>query len=272
MNPLARLAWLADHAGTTLVERRAPPAEISVTTDDPNVLAVSSFSDSSFILLATGVGETKVHVSGTLSSGATDEDQLAMIARAPQVLKLRHTCAGADAALLVDQDAVIAYDMKMSDGQPVIGYGYRPVTVTPVDALSIDETNPDPKLIHFHTSGTPQDVSIASTIDSTTASIQLVTSAQIDGVTVENHAPEIIKGYPWYYRIQPTVAGRPVCQAIVPFTVFSITLDVCDASYEAGPRYDEYGWVRVTGLAQGDCHVVVMSPTAAATSLRLTVL
>lgn len=240
----------------------------TATTDDPNVLAVDSFSGNKFILSGVGTGETKVRVSGMVPSGATEEDRVTMMARVPEVLKLSHTCSSdANAALFTDQDAVIAYDMQMANSQPVIGYGYIPVDVAPLDALTVDHTSHDQQWMHFHTSATVQNVTVSSTIDSASLTIQLVTTAQIDGATLHSaNPPSVPINRTWDYHVLPTVAGKRVCQPIVTFTVTSETTAICDVSSVAvptntgDPKDNEFGWVRVSGKATGQCDFTVTYP------------
>lgn len=245
------------------VGRRRPVAVQEVTSSDPGVLDPVSVGGSSFTLEGKGEGEAEIFVTAT-EGAETLEDSVNMLARIPEVLKMYHTCdpASREAMYLTGQEIWIPFELEMNNGQPVIGYGYHPITVTPQDALTLDTTTKNQQYFEFTTAAAPGAVTLASTIDDTTLTLNLVDASAIDGAKVGLGAGVDAKvGEKHLYDILPTVGGKPVCQANTDFTVTNQTPAVCTVREIGAPdsgddRY-QYSWIEIEGLAAGTCEFEV---------------
>jgi hypothetical protein len=255
----------------TVTDTGQPARAVNITAaafDDPEVLAVASFDGDKIIIEGVGDGTALLEVEGTTADGETLPDSVNMISRVPEVLKLWHTCAAGDVAnYFVDQKVWLGFDMEMSNGQPVIGYGYYPVDAAPGASFTLDASASTQRHIAFQAGGSAGSVTLTSQIDSKTLDVEVVTKAQIDGVSEPTvHVWEDIdvgdknSGY-----VLPTVGGVAVCQANVTKTVVSDTPTICAVTDKDPPDTNddasyEFGWFEIEGLAEGDCLYTVTYP------------
>ncbi len=241
------------------VGRRRPVEVQKVTSSDPGVLDAVAVAGSGFTLEGKGEGSAEISVEA-LDGEETLTDSVNMLARVPEVLKMYHTCdpGSTEALYLTSQEIWVPFELEMKNGQPVIGYGYHPITITPPEALTLDTQTKNQQYFELTTADTPQQATVASTLDDTTLTFTLVAPADIDGATLGLGAgvnPEV--GEKHLYDILPTVGGRPVCQANTDFTVSTTTPEICTVREIGAPdsgddRY-QYSWVEIEGLATGTC-------------------
>ncbi len=241
----------------------------SATSDDAAVLAVASFSGDKFTIEGKSSGSAEISVEAEKSGGEVVTDSINMLARVPEVLKLRHTCTDdAEAAYLVDHDLQVSFDMQMKNGQPVIGYGYYPVTFEPQDALTHDTSIKAQASLRLRSGKTKGEVVIKSTIDDTQAKLILVEKGDIDGAKLYLGASETKVGATNVFHIIPKVGEKTVCQASLEVTAQSETPDICEVkTANSGGDVNEnpenaFGWVSVTGKKVGKCNYTVTYPEA----------
>jgi len=233
----------------------------AATSSAEGVLKVKSFQGDTVVLEGAGSGSALVSVTGTVPSGTSKSDSVNMLSRVPEVLKLFHTCTTAsEARYLVNQDIIVGYDLEMSNGQPVIGYGYWPVTYTPAAGVTQNVTTKDQQFLRLKTAATKQTVTLASTIDATTKTLVLVEPADVDGADFSdpNTVQHTLVGATSYFNFVVSVGGQPVCQAYLDNSATSTAPTVCDVAKVAAPDSqtgpkNEFGWVKVTGKAAGTC-------------------
>jgi hypothetical protein len=241
------------------------------TSSDEGVFEIVNVSGDRFTIEGVGVGTAELRVDATtVDSGEGLIDAVDMRTAVPEVLKLQHSCgdnpAGRVGKYLVDQVVLIPFEMELSDGQPVIGYGYYPVTHEPAAAL---EPVPDTKaqaFIHYTTAETPQQVTLTSDIDSATLTLDLVDPGDIDGATL-TVSPTLREGRTELFYVLPTVGADPVCQANTPVAFEVTTPDVCSVREASAPVTEEarqYGWFSITGIAEGQCLINVSYAAGAA--------
>jgi hypothetical protein len=215
-----------------------------------------------------GEGNVLLSVEGTTLGGETLPDSVNLNVKVPEVLKLWHTCAPEDALAryLVGQRVWVPFEMEMANTQPVIGYGYLPVTPTGSGAALVpDESNQT--YFALDTAAAPGALTLASQIDDASLDLDVVAPAQIDGV----HEPiafvleDIDVGDTNAFYVLPEVGGVAVCQADVEKTVVSDTPEICtvrdrQAPPDSGGLAFEYGWFDVTGVSAGTCRYTVSYP------------
>jgi hypothetical protein len=236
--------------------------ELQAAKADPEtVLRAASFSGNTVVLEGKGSGSALVSVEAKVPSGTVVKDSVNMLARAPEVLKLAHTCtADNEGRYLVGQDVWVPFDLEMKNGQAVIGYGYFPVDVLPATAMTLDLTSRDQAFLHIKTGATKGSVTLQSKIDSTTIKVSLVEQGDADGALANPLSPkEIEVGKTLGVHVLPTVSGKPVCQARSEVTVATGTPTICTAVLASGSTgatanpQNEWGFVNVTGKAVGKC-------------------
>ncbi len=238
----------------------------SATYDDPAVLDVTSFDGKDITVLGMGVGLALLEVEGTLD-GESLTDSVNMQSKVPEVLVLAHTCTGANAgAYLVDHDVVVAFEMEMSNSQPVIGYGYYPVELAATSA-TVNTASESQIWISVSTGDTAETVTMSSTIDDTTLSLEIAAEGQIDGVQepIAFVIEDIDVGDVNAFYTRPMIGELVVCQSDVVMEVVSDTPGTC-AIHEHDPDGDgehETGWFAVEGVAEGTCQYTVTYPGGA---------
>lgn len=233
-------------------------------SDDDAILTVSSFDDDSFIVEAVSEGNTLLRVTATTAAGEVQTDSVNLLARVPEVHVLRHTCTDENtAAYLSGQIVYVPFELEMADSQPVIGFGYYPVTASS-EQLAFDETFMGSQYMRYTTSGSGSNT-LSSDITDTTLSLEVVEASSISGVQdpVAFVVEDIDVGDVNLFYVRPMVGRNVVCQAVTPLVVASTTPEICDvraADGVAGEETDtgnEHGWFEVEGVAAGTCEYTV---------------
>ncbi len=254
----ARLDLRARAVGTLL-----PVAVKSASSDDANVLQVVSTSGDSLTVEGVSAGGALISVEATKANGEAVSDSVNMLARVPEVLKMRHFCTvDPTARYLVGQDVLVPFDMERTNGQPVIGYGYHPITITPAAGLTLDTATKDQAHFRLKTAATKQTVTMASTIDSRQIQLELVEQGDIDGALLAEPVGMARVGHSVFFLVRPSVAGKVVCQARADVEVTTKTPDVCTVGALQTARTNDsptttWGWVEVKGKAVGKCNFEV---------------
>ena len=251
----ARLDYEVEEVGSN-----RPVTLTSVSVSDG--FAVIDFSGNDFTLEATAAGNALVEVEATTRDGEATFDSVNINAAVPDVLRLGHTCTSENAARYLNgQRIVVPFELERSNGQPVIGYGLYPVTFSDPSSLSLDTSIRAQQFLHLDT-GLVGNVTISSTIDATTLSLQIISRAEIDGAEIVlGNLQETDVGDRNAYYILPLAGGNRICQADVQKSVASTTPSICTVADRAAPTGDrEFGWIEVTGLSAGLCEFTVTYP------------
>jgi hypothetical protein len=237
---------------------------IDASYDEPAVLDVVSFDGASIKVQGMGEGLALLQVEGTTQSGEVLTDSVNMQAKVPEVLLMWHTCGGErEGNYLTGQRIWVPFEMQMSNSQPVIGYGYYPMTAD-TDAAVLSAGESSQQWMAYDTAEAAGVTVLSSEIDDTTLSLNVVAPASIDGVQepIAFVAEDIDVGDTNAFYVRPMVAGLAVCQAEVDNTVVSDTPDICTVTdtepVQTGDR--EYGWFSITGVAEGECIFTVSYP------------
>jgi len=244
----------------------------AASTDDEGVLAVESFQGSELTLKGVGAGSALLSVEGTTTDGELLTDSVNMLAAVPEVLQLAHTCEDLDsAAYLTNQRVWLPFEMTMENTQPVIGYGYYPLTVDTADsgaAVTLNVSDSGQQYMAFDMGSTGGAATLTSTIDDTTLSFTVVTEAEIDGAAqpIAWVFEDIDVGDVNDFYVLPMSGEKTLCQAEANKTVTSDTPEICDVrdrevpSGATGSEAYEFGWFEVEGLAEGTCEYTVTYP------------
>ncbi len=245
---------------------RQAVALATAETDDESVLQVVSIDGNTITLEAVGDGNGLLSVSGTTAEGDELDDSVNLLARTPEVLKLWHPCStDADAAYVTGQRVWMPWEMEMENSQPVIGYGFWPVTVEGAAAHTAADSGQ--QWMAFDTGDTAGTATLTSDIDDTTLAMTVITESEIDGVEepIAFVWEDIDVGDVNAFHVRPKFGGLTVCQADVVKQVVSLTPDIC--AVREGPAADpnlyEYGWYEIEGVGQGTCEYTVTYPNGA---------
>jgi hypothetical protein len=235
----------------------------SAAFDDTAVLDVTAFGGGVLTITGVGDGLALLEVEGTLD-GETLTDSVNMQSKVPEVLTLGHTCsATADAAYLTGHDVWVSYEMTMTNGQPVIGYGYYPVELT-ASTATLAADNDSQTVIWLNTGDTSEEATLASTLDSTTLSLRIGDESELDGVEepIAYVIEDIDVGDTNGFSVRPMIGDRSVCQGSATLTVVSDTPETCSVAISdpSDEGSSELGWFEITGVAQGDCLFTVTYP------------
>lgn len=239
----------------------APVTITAASTDDDGIVAVDGFAGDTVTVRAVADGGAVLSVEAETASGEALPDEINLLARTPEVLKLWHTCTAADgvAAYLAGQRVYVPFDLEMANGQSTIGYGYYPVAASGTGAALVAEDS-DQTWMVFDTTAAGT-VSLASEIDDGALTMEIVDAASVDGVAepIAFVLEDIDVGDTNAFYVHPTAGGTRVCQADTTKTVVSDTPEICevrdgDARDEA---VHEFGWFEIEGLAAGTCTYTV---------------
>ena len=235
-----------------------PVTITEATTDKPAVLEVTQFQPHFLTLHGKGAGSTEIAVKAQREDGEVVTDAIDMRAIVPEVLTMNHYCTTSnDAYYLTDSTIFVPYELKMKDGENVIGYGYHPIDFQPVGQLVLHADGKHQQ--HFKLT-TPKDaatITISSTIDATELVVSVRDEKDIDDARHEG-AKTVLVNVKTPVLIRPLIGTKPVCQAKTSVAVVSKTPDVCAVKQlNTGRKGDDatetWGWVEIDGKAFGTC-------------------
>lgn len=235
---------------------------IAAEFDDSAFLDVVSFSGNTITVTGVADGYAMLSVEGTTVDGETLTDAINMLAGVPEVLVLNHTCEGD--TYLTNQRIWVPFEMEMENGQPVIGYGYYPATLSDEQALSLNAGDSGQQYIAFDTTSATGTATLTSEIDQTTLDFNVADAGSITGAAqpVAWVFEDIDVGDTNDFYVLPTTDSSTICQAEVTKTVTSDTPDICTVwdSEPMDSSTNEYGWFKVEGVAEGECLFTVTYP------------
>ncbi len=243
----------------------------SAIVEDPTVLEVVSASGSAMTLGGKGTGNTLISVSAKQPDGTVVDDSVNLGARVPERLKLHHYCSNDTAApYLVGNEVLVPYDLEMTNGQAVIGYGYWPITMEPAAAATLNQTNKAQQHLWLKLGDTAGKLTLTSQIDDTTLELDLVAPGAIDEALLDGGAAAktAFVGTTHFVLIRPQTGGRTICQATTEMTATSTTPDACEVEALTIERKDDglvngWGWVQIKGKQVAKCIFEVSFPKAA---------
>ena len=257
------------------VEDATDQAPIQLTeakVDDPS-LEVAAISGNTVTVQGAAEGNVLLEVTGAPDGGESASDSVNLTVRVPDHHGLRHSCGeDGQVAYRTGTQPYVAYDLTLDSGDPVIGYGYYPVTLS---AGSLDTDFQGHQYMRLDLTGVAAGTAtLQSDLDGTSLELVLVDESAIDGAA--EPIPFVLEDIdvgdrnPFYVR--PMVGDRTVCQAAVDMTVSSDTPAICsvrNASSIAGASTDagkETGWFEIEGVSEGLCAYTVTYTGAGASA------
>lgn len=243
---------------------------VSASTDDESIARIVEFEGNEITLEGVGEGSFRIEVEANVAATEeTETDSVDMLVRVPEKVLLSHTCGGESTGYyLAGQDVYVPFEMKMNDGQNVIGYGYYPVEHEPAEAMTRDESHQGTQYIRYNLGEETGTVTVSSTLDEATIDLELVEIGQADGATLSTPEVKLEDGQTHLRYVLPTIAGKPICQAIVDLSVTSTSEDVCDVSrvgdaeIYAKNNNTGSGWLEIAAKKEGTCTFDVTFPGA----------
>ncbi|MEL6349092.1 MAG: hypothetical protein AAFV53_38665, partial [Myxococcota bacterium] len=249
------------------VGQRQPVRLSDASTDDPAVLEVMGFGDADLTVQATGEGAALLMVEGTTVNGEALTDSINLLARIPEVHRLNHTCAESDQAVYLNSQRIwIPFEFEMSNGQPVIGYGYYPVSAQGDAQVTLNNSDSGQQFMAFDLGEATGAASLTSDIDGSVLAFDVVAPEDIDDISepIAFVLEDIDVGDKNDFYVLPKAGEDTVCQAELAKTVVSDTPEICTVSEREplDPDAYEYGWFSIEGLAEGECRFTVAYPDA----------
>lgn len=238
----------------------------SAESSHPEVIRIVAQNRTHVVLQGGAVGAAQITL--TTEDGTTDT--VDMYVASPTAVSLSHACTNeAFAVYPADSDVVIPFGMSRGEGQPVIGYGFWPIKITPSKALALDRASRDQGALHFASTQPRHRVAIRSTIDDAILGLALASTDEIDGVRVDGAGlPPMFEGSSAMVGFVPSVGGVPFCQASLLTRARSKSPKVCNATARLSDDSDEEtntaGLVRIVAKKYGVCEFEVSFPEAAA--------
>ena len=237
---------------------------LRLTSHAPDVLAVVSVGPTSAVLQGVSVGGARLEMQARDRYGREFTDFVDMTVDRPDHAMFEHDCTdGEFAAYPANSEIEIPFGLSKKNGQPVIGYGFYPVRVTPKAALALDRTSDDQGALRFRSTGPRHRVALRSTIDDGILGLALVEPGDVDDFASSLGAT--IVGDETFAFFQPRVAGVPLCQSELLIRAKSRTPAICSATArlgEDGEDENRFSIVRVMGHAFGVCEFEVTYPEA----------
>ncbi len=257
----------------TDVDQRQPVTLSAAESDDPAALEVASVAGARVTVRGLAEGSPLLSVTGTTAGGDELSDSVNLLVRAPEVLRLAHTCtaeAGATAGYITNQRVYVPFELERANGQAVIGYGLYPVTPSDAGAFALDAAASNQQFMAFDTGSAAATLSLDSDIDDASLAVQLVPEAAIDAVQepIAFVLEDIDVGDVNAFYVRPMIGTTVICQADIEKTVQSDTPAVCDvrerAAADGSDATHELGWFEIEGVAAGTCTYTVTFPGAGA--------
>ena len=258
-----------------------PAHVVEASSDDPTVLAVTSFLGDTVEIEALSQGSARISVRAEVSGGQVVSDSVDMLGAEPARIALRHrypaedsmstdqsffdlfdlVCApGEEAAYVAGSRIAVGYDMWSDTDQALIGFGATPVTWDPPSAMIADEVNTDPENLFFNLDATPETVLLSSTVDETSLILHLIEAEVIDGIELQGDfiGGEVPVESTRGVSVLPTTGDLRVCQYPGSIEVTATDTSICTVS--GSNSNGGWGTVNVTGVAPGICEITVSFP------------
>ena len=255
--PGARLDLKALELGRGDVEMHILGAESA----DAAVLEIVGIEENAIVLQANAIGATRIEVTARDSRGRVVVDAVDMLVERPDHFAFEHDCTDAlFAAYPANARISIPFSMSRTSGQPVVGYGFHPIKVTPKAALKLDGSSHDQGALHFVSTKARHRVAIRSTIDDSLIGLVLVELGDVDGLEpFDRHLSPTVAGAETMEFFVPTVAGVPLCQAKLRIMARSRTPAICEATAQLLEDEDSNreSVVRIIGRDFGNGYRVV---------------
>lgn len=261
------------------IETDTPVDLTDASLQDGAIMEVVSFNGDTVVLQAASAGNTLLNVEGTNANGDLLTDSVNVRAAVPEIHELNHTCTGQrSAAYLAGQDIYVPFEFKMDNAskEPVIGYGYYPVTLSASEPMALDSSWTGAQFMRFETAAAGA-VTVTSDIDGTTLDLEIIDEADIDGVEEPTAwvFEDIDVGDTNPFFVRPMSDDLVVCQATASIQVVSDTPSICSVEVTgddlaSGDSEYEYGWFEVTGVAEGTCQYTVTYPGGTGASAQFT--
>ncbi|MEO1170557.1 MAG: hypothetical protein AAFX94_00670 [Myxococcota bacterium] len=233
-------------------------------TDAPGVLDVVDFEAQTVVVTGVSGGNARLNVEGTVR-GVSSTDSVDLRTAVPDFIELFHTCTTSrNGHYLTGQAIVVGYELERSNGEDVIGYGYYPTVEDDSSLLAKDVENLSQTYIAYTTGNLPGIVDIDSALpgDAESLTVTLVDPLDIAGARVQiGLLQDITVGEREFFYVLPeTASGDPICQANTRLTVRTSSPACTVEEADPADRENEFGWIRVTGVAEGSCDVDVAYP------------
>lgn len=288
--PLLAVDAMADATVETLPddegqERGAVDEIVDVSVSDSAMLS-AEIEDSDFLTLsAKEMGAPLLEIEVVTESGETLRDEFVLDTRRAVKLDLFDRCQHTPnqegtspgpgtyhTTYLTGAQIPMDYHLLDENGPILFGYGYFPFEITGEVDLIVDEESRDPHHFHFQAGDEPGNAQIASTIDDTKVSADLVEAGAIDGATISNqvYLGEVAAGETWSGDFLPQTDGDVICYADVDRSVTSLTPDVCEVELadsdsdngadDAQPASQPPTYDTLTRHTVGECQIEVDYP------------
>jgi hypothetical protein len=234
----------------------------------PGVLTVDSVRDRVVVLKAGEPGVADLEITARDEAGHTLVDKMFLHVERPTVHALAASCApdGGDAVYVRGDDAFVYHSLSTSDGRPVIGYGYAPLSVTPASALELIPPAQGATYYAFHTLTTTPKVTVRSSIDQSAVSLRVVERGELKEATLEcDDECKTFEGDSRYVVARVTSSGTPVCSQNALTKARSLTPTICSVTAKLddeddGTETNHEQLAIVTGLEFGVCKYEVELP------------
>lgn len=252
-----------------------PVSLTSVTSSDPGVLEVVSTGTTSFVVRGVSNGTALIEVEADGLDGETF-DSVNMLAAAPEVVKLYHSCELPNQTTATYQAGaaiLVPFDLEKANGQAVIGYGLHPVEIAPTAGATLDETSTDQANLHVQLGNAAGELTISSALDDHAITLNVVEAGAIDGaafspLSTDGQDVVVFVSETRFAHVFPMVGPNRVCQATATMTAVSATPDICKASVAENlgetTSVNESLWLKLEGVAFGECLIDVTFPDGAA--------
>lgn len=239
--------------------------------DDAAILDVAGTSGNLITVMGVGDGGALLQVDAVTPDGEALHDSVNLLARTPEVIKLGHTCTLDErAAYLVDQEVWLSYEMEMANGQPVIGYGYYPLSFD-AQGPSLDADASGSWWVTVQTGSQTGAAALRSEIGDAERVLEIRRPWDVDGVQepIAGVVEDIDVGDVNPFYVRPMVGDLVVCQGDLRKEVTPLTPEICDVRDAEAPSdadeaaRAEHGWFEIEGVAEGTCEYEVRFPDAA---------
>lgn len=233
-----------------------------VSSSDEAIIKASKGGGDTIILEGIGEGSAQISVDAAVArTSTTESDRFTMRTAVPESIELSNLCDsdGDQFYLVSEKEIFLGYDMKLNDGQEVIGYGYYPLSVEPEGGVTIKQDSKTYDFVVLETGSTAGQITLTSEVSDESWTINLVEPAAIDGAALLfEEAVDV--GESETFRVEPTVQGSTICQSSAVVDIEVLTPEVCDVEKledEAEELTSSLtrlsGWLKVSGKQVGDC-------------------
>lgn len=237
---------------------------LEVVSSKPNVLRVASIHGELLTVQGVSPGTAELTITVKDGDGKRVTDKMFFHVAKPATHGLAHICTEEPkAAYLKGSDVVVFHSLATTDKRPIIGYDYRPLTVSPAPALEFVVQPQTANIYRYRAAQTNADVTVKSNIDGKTISVRVIEPSEIERATLYGPETMLTGNSSYAFGHLELADGTDICSQNALTRAKSLSPDVCKVTAKLEDSLDDSNREQlavIDALRFGTCELEMTFP------------